>query len=103
MQRSASLSGGMNMSQVELRRVREDLETMRQAAGLELPFDWADVCWALALVPAGAILSSWAYFGPTGYRGFGFVPLVLLALTAGAHRLWQHRLGNQRPAQRREN
>jgi hypothetical protein len=92
----------MIMSEAELRRVREDLDTMRQAAGLELPFDWADVCCALALVPAGAILSAWAYFGPADYYGFGLVPLVLLALTAVAHRVWKHRRGNPIPSQRRQ-
>jgi hypothetical protein len=81
----------MTMSEADLRRVREDLETMRQAAGLELPFDWADVGWALALVPAGAALSAWAYFGPTGYHAFGLVPLVLLGLVAALHRAWKPR------------
>lgn len=91
------------MSEADLRRVREDLETMRQAAGLELPFDGADVCWALAFVPAGAFLSAWAYFGPAGYYGFGLVPLILLGLTVGAHRAWKHRTGNLKPSQRRQN
>jgi hypothetical protein len=92
----------MNMSEAELRRVRGDLETMRQAAGLELPFDWADVCWALALLPAGAMLSAWAYFGPAGYYGFGLVPLVLLGLTAAVYRVWKVRRGNPTPARRRQ-
>src|SRR4051794_19276044 len=77
---------GSTMSDADLRRVRDDLDAMRQAAGLELPFDWADVGWALALAPAGAALSAWAYFGPAGYHALGLVPLVLLALAAGLHR-----------------
>jgi len=86
------------MSEADLRRVREDLDAMRQAAGLELPFDWADVGWALALVPAGAALSAWAFFGPPGYHAFGLVPLVLLALAAGLHRAWRPRRHNRHHA-----
>jgi hypothetical protein len=91
------------MSEAELRRVREDLEMMRQAAGLELPFDWADVSWALALVPAGAVLSAWAYLGPAGYYGFGLVPLGLLILSVAAHEVWKLRRGNPSLARRRQN
>src|SRR5262245_27040312 len=91
----------MTMSEAELRRVREDLETLRQAAGLGLPFDWADVGWSLALVPAGAALSAWAYVDPAGYHALGLVPLVLLALGAGAHRVWKLRRGQAAPSLRR--
>src|SRR6476646_6841180 len=94
-------SRGSIMSDAELRRLREDLDTVQQAAGLELPFDWDDVWWALALLPAGAILSAWAYFGPADYYRFGLVPLVLLGLNFGGHRVWKHRCGNPTPSQRR--
>jgi hypothetical protein len=70
------------MSEVELARVRQDLETIRQAAGMQLPFGWADVWQTLALIPGGLLLAAWAYFGPEPYLVLGLVPLLLVALVA---------------------
>jgi len=85
------------MSDADVRRVREDLDAIEQAAGLALPFRWADVSQALALAPAGALLAVWAYFGPGEYLVFGLVPLVVVALVAGARQLVR-----VEPASRRE-
>jgi hypothetical protein len=85
------------MSDADVRRMREDLDAIQQAAGLVPPFRWADVWQALALAPAGALLAAWAFFGPGEYLVFGLVPLLLLALVAGARRL-----GKAEPASRRE-
>ena len=71
------------MSDAELRRLRKDLDTIQQAAGMGLPFDRADVWESLALVPAGGFLAAWAFFGPGDTLALGLVPLLLLALTAG--------------------
>jgi hypothetical protein len=71
------------MSEAELARVRQDLETIRQAAGLQLPFGRADVWQTLALVPGGLLLAAWAYFGPEPYLVLGLVPLLLVVLVAG--------------------
>ncbi|HVR87109.1 MAG TPA: hypothetical protein VMU54_22480 [Planctomycetota bacterium] len=68
------------MSDPDIRRVREDLETLRQAAGLSLPFDQGDVRVALALIPVGAILSGWAYFGPHASWRWGLAPGLVLAV-----------------------
>ena len=87
------------MSDVELRRLREDLDTIHQAAGLGLPYSWPDVWETLALVPAGAFLSGWAFFGPGEPLAGGLVPLLLLALAAGARRV--RRLGGG-PARREQ-
>src|SRR5262245_16465560 len=81
----------------DVRRIREDLDAIQQAAGLALPFRWADVWEALALVPAGALLAAWAYFGPGEYLAFGLAPILLLAQVAAARRL-----ANAEPASRRE-
>jgi hypothetical protein len=91
------------MSDAEIRRVREDLETIRDAAGLELPYDRADVGWLVAMGMAGAVLSLWAYFDFPGYNHFALVPVCLVCLIAVAHRVWKYRGGNVTPARRRQN
>jgi hypothetical protein len=63
------------MSQLEINRIREDLETIREAAGMGLPFGWEDVWLNLALVPWGLILSAAGLFGLLESR-------VLMALMA---------------------
>jgi hypothetical protein len=85
------------MSEANLERVRQDLATIQEAAGLVWPFGWVDVWQALALVPAGALLAAWAFFGPADYLVVGLVPLVLLAVVAGIRQL-----GKSEPATRRE-
>jgi hypothetical protein len=79
------------MSDAELRRLRQDIDTIRQAAGMDLPFEWADVRHAVGLIPAGAFLAAWAYFGPADSLPLGLVLLLLLALVAGRHWLWRRR------------
>src|SRR5262245_43436379 len=69
----------VTMSDLDVRRLREDLDAIELAAGLTLPFRWADVWQTLAMAPAGALLAAWAYFGPPEYLAVGLVPLVLLA------------------------
>src|SRR5262249_3373527 len=85
------------MSDADVRRMREDLDAIQQAAGLVLPFRRADVWQALALAAAGALLTAWAYFGPGEYLAFGLAPVLLLALVAGARQL-----GKAEPTARRE-
>jgi hypothetical protein len=70
------------MSDADLRRVRDDLDTIRQAAGLETACDRVDVGLALMLVPAGLILAGWAAAGPPGREAWGLVPVLLLAAVA---------------------
>ncbi|NQT17493.1 MAG: hypothetical protein HQ582_32360 [Planctomycetes bacterium] len=71
------------MNDVGLDRVREDLETMKQAAGTELPFGREDLKWGwidgLIFVP----LAAWAWLGPGTYMSLAIV-LSLLATLPGA-------------------
>jgi hypothetical protein len=90
------------MSQAELRRMREDLDIIEQAAGLALPFRWTDVWQTLAMAPAGVLLAAWAYFGPAEYLGVGLLPLLLLALVAGVRHLWKPLTSELAPGARRE-
>ncbi len=52
------------MGESQLDRIRGDLETIREAAGLGLPFGWEDVWISLALVPCGVILAVVGTFAP---------------------------------------
>ena len=90
------------MSDAELRRMREDLDTIQQAAGMAVPYRWADVWQTLGLAPAGASLAAWAYFGPEDYLTLGLVPLLLLALVAGVRQLWKARASEPAQGLRRE-
>ena len=87
------------MSEGELRRVRNDLEVMEQAAGLRLPFGWADVWLTLLVVPCGAFLSAWAAFAPGERRWLGVLPLLGLFLAIATRRTRQSGRG---AASRRE-
>src|SRR6476620_6030365 len=92
------------MSEAELRRIRVDLDTIEQAAGLALPFQWADVWQTLTMAPAGGWLAAWVYFGPADYPylAIGFLPLLLLALVAGIRHLSKPRASQPAWAMRRE-
>ncbi len=71
------------MNDVELERVREDLETMKQAAGTELPFGREDLKWgflnSLIFVP----LAAWAWLGPGTYMSLAMVLSLLAGLPMG--------------------
>jgi MFS family permease len=71
------------MNDVGLDRVRQDLETMKQAAAVELPFGREDLKWGwidgLIFVP----LAAWAWLGPGTYMSLAII-LSLLATLPGA-------------------
>src|SRR5262245_18467921 len=90
------------MSHAELRRLRDDLDTMQQAAGMGLPFAWPDVWETLALVPAGGFLAAWAFLAPGDWLVLGLVPLLVLALAAAARRVWRRLRTGTPPTARRE-
>jgi hypothetical protein len=94
--------GRKAMSDADLRRLRSDLETVQQAAGLTLPFDWMDVWLALALVPAGAAMALWATFCDERYLLVSLVPAVLVALASGTWWGKRWRKEGNRQAWRRE-
>jgi hypothetical protein len=91
------------MSEADLQRLRNDLDTLHHAAGLELPFGWAEVRLCLALVPCGLVISLWSAFGPSEYDWLGVAPLVLVVVATA---FWAFRNRAQflgTPARRREN
>lgn len=79
------------MSQADLNRIREDLATVRHAAGLELPFGNQEVRAHLWSAACGVIMTLWAVFAPWEYRWGIAVPIaaavaITLRTTAEARR-----------------
>lgn len=90
------------MNQESVDRIRGDLEILKQAAGLDLPFGRHDVAASLWLAGCGVLLGVWAALAPWEYRGVVFVPIALVIL-AGAWSAWQaHRNRAVSPAAWRE-
>jgi hypothetical protein len=87
------------MNEADEKRLREDLETIRQAAGISLRFDRLDVWLALACAPAGAMLAAWSAFGPPGHWRLGIAPLLFLFL---AYSVRESRRFREDPSSRKE-
>ena len=68
------------MSETELNRVRDDLATIKQAAGLELPFGKEDVRLSLWSAVIGVFVTACAVFSPWEYRLVVFVPIGMATL-----------------------
>ncbi len=68
------------MSQANLNRLRDDLEIMKQAAGVDLPFGREDVRASLWCALCGVLVSTWALLGPWEYRWIVAIPLTLAVL-----------------------
>src|SRR5437868_545047 len=75
------------MDATDLRRLRDDLETLHQAAGLGLPFDQTDVWLTLAMTPAGMFLALWALLAPATGFAVGLAPLLGLATAAAVRQI----------------
>lgn len=80
------------MSEPEINRLREDLELIRQAAGLDLPFNRRDV-WILTPVvcTAGALIAYVGWSVPSEYGWVAAFPAAIvigvwLCLARSAHR-----------------
>jgi len=61
------------MSQVPLERVREDLETIRTAIGVELPFGRSEVLANIWTAACGLLVALWSLLAPSEYRGTAVV------------------------------
>ncbi|MFZ5832721.1 MAG: hypothetical protein ACOY3P_21750 [Planctomycetota bacterium] len=69
------------MSERDIGRLREDLDTMRQAAGIDLPFNRRDV-WVLAPVgcAAGLAIAAIGWWQPSEYRMLAAIPAAVLVV-----------------------
>jgi multisubunit Na+/H+ antiporter MnhB subunit len=85
----------------ELRRVKEDLATIKEAVGLELPFGWEDVRWHLIIGVSCLIGLVWALL-PHGMRKvWGLVPAAALAIYYMVYLRAKYRRGSGRSPVRR--
>ena len=67
-------------AELDVERLKADLSTLRQAAGLEPPFGREDVRAHLAVAASGAVALVWALL-PTGLPAqWGTVPLILVGV-----------------------
>jgi hypothetical protein len=68
------------MADADLQRVRDDLSSLRQAAGLDLPFGWEDVRLAWLVAGTGGVAVLWTLLVPGRPPNFGLIPLLLVAI-----------------------
>jgi hypothetical protein len=90
------------MGEIGLDRVRSDLDVMREAAGMDLPFGWEDVWLALAIVPCGAILAGAGAFTPLEMARWAVAPTLLVLLAAVGLRIRFRKSSGRSPIRRRE-
>jgi hypothetical protein len=72
----------MSTGQAEIDRIREDLQTIRDAAAMGLPFGWEDVWLNLAMVPCGLIEAAAWVFGPLESRALMAMPGMAVVAAA---------------------
>lgn len=87
----------------EIERLQKDLSTIREAAGLELPFGWEDVWLEFSTGVLGLVAGVWSLI-PHGYpRCWGFVPAIVLIIP---YTIWlrvkYRRSSGRSPIRRRE-
>jgi hypothetical protein len=68
------------MSQDHIERIRGDLETIRHAVGLELPYGRNDVRTNIWMATCGALIAIWSALAPWEFRGIVAIPLGLAVL-----------------------
>jgi hypothetical protein len=91
------------METPELNRLQSDLTTMREAAGLELPFGWEDVWLTFAVGVMGAIAFAWAMLVRQWPNYWGFVPMLVIGIPCAVWLRVRYRRGTARsPVRRRE-
>lgn len=90
------------MSEAEINRIRRDIEVIREAAGLGLPFGWEDVWLSLAVAPCGLLLSAVGAWGPLGSARLAVLPLLPIVVAAGVLRYRYRRSSGRSPVRRRE-
>lgn len=89
------------MSQTEMDRVRDDLATMKQAVGVELPFGWEDVRASFALTVAGLMAMGWSLWPHELPDQWGMIPLLLFAVGYTWRLRVKYRRGTGRSSVRR--
>ncbi|MFC1761064.1 hypothetical protein ACFL6U_03180 [Planctomycetota bacterium] len=86
----------------DIDRVKKDIEVIKEAAGLELPFGWEDVWLNIYLIPVGIWLSIWSILPYELSRLWRILPVVLLAPIFVALRIKYRRSSGRSPMKRRQ-
>lgn len=91
------------MSQVDMDRIRDDLETMKKAAGVELPFGWEDVWWNIAISIGCVIAVVWMIVPHHLSHRWGWIPALTLSVVYVVYfRVKYRRSTGRSPLRRRE-
>jgi len=89
------------MSVSEIDRVKEDIEVIKEAAGLELPFGWEDVWLSIYLIPVGVWLAIWGFLPYQLSRIWRVLPVSILAIVYVFLRIKYRRSTGRAPVRRR--
>jgi len=89
------------MSKKELKRVKEDIEIIKEAAGLELSFGWEDVWLSIYLIPVGVWLAIWRFVPFQLSRLWRVLPVSILAIVYVFLRIKYRRSTGRSPVRRR--
>ena len=85
----------------EIERVKEDIEVIKEAAGLELPFGWEDVWLSIYLIPVGVWLAIWRFLPFELSRIWRVLPVSILAIVYVFLRIKYRRSTGRSPVRRR--
>ncbi len=89
------------MSKSDLERVENDIEIIKEAAGLQLPFGWEDVWLNVYLVPVGVWLAVWGFLPYQLSRIWRILPVSVLAIVYVFLRVKYRRSTGRSPVRRR--
>jgi hypothetical protein len=89
------------METKELERVKEDIEIIKEAAGLELPFGWEDVWLSVYLIPVGAWLAIWRFLPFQLSRLWRILPVAVIGIVYVFLRIKYRRSTGRSPVRRR--
>ena len=89
------------MSKQELERVKEDIEIIKEAAGLELPFGWEDVWLSIYLIPVGVWLAIWKFLPFQLSRLWRVIPVTVIFIVYVLLRIKYRRSTGRSPVRRR--
>jgi hypothetical protein len=89
------------MNKSNLERVKNDIEIIKKAAGLELPFGWEDVWLNVYLIPVGVWLAIWSSLPYHLSRLWRILPVAILAAVYAFLRFKYRRSTGRSPVRRR--
>jgi len=89
------------MSKSDLERVENDIEIIKEAAGLQLPFGWEDVWLNVYLIPVGVWLAIWVFLPYQLSRIWRILPVSVLAIVYVFLRVKYRRSTGRSPVRRR--